>query len=68
MQNLCSGLNALFRGTNVVKRPFKSIGHKMMFASIADDFGNLWHVKTCKTYVLGLNAIFKGTKVVKHPF
>jgi hypothetical protein len=61
------GLNALFRGTKVVKHPFKSIGPKMMFASVSDDFAHLWHVKTCKTCVLGLNALFRGNKVLKHP-
>jgi hypothetical protein len=40
----------------------------MMVASISDDFGNIRHVKTCKTCVLGLNEIFQGTKLVKHPF
>jgi hypothetical protein len=34
MQNFCSSLNALFWGTKVVKHPFKSIGPKMMFASV----------------------------------
>jgi hypothetical protein len=45
MQNLCSSLNALFRGTKVVKHPFKSIGPKMMFVSVSDDFTNHRHVK-----------------------
>jgi hypothetical protein len=33
-----SGLNALFRGTKVVKHPFYSIGHKMIFGSVSDHF------------------------------
>jgi hypothetical protein len=40
----------------------------MMFASVSDDFTNLWHVKTRTTRVSGMNALFWGTKVVKHPF
>jgi hypothetical protein len=62
------GLNALFRGSKVVKHPFMSIGHKMMFASVSGDFTYLQHVKRCKTFVSGLNALFRGSKVVKHPF
>jgi hypothetical protein len=61
-------INAIFRGTKVVKHLFKSIGPKMMFVSVSNDFANLRHVKTCKTCVLGLNAPFQGNKVVKHPF
>jgi acid stress-induced BolA-like protein IbaG/YrbA len=52
-----SGLNALFRGTEVVKHPFYSIGPKMMFGSVADHFTNLRLVKRCKTCVSGLNAM-----------
>jgi acid stress-induced BolA-like protein IbaG/YrbA len=52
-----SGLNALFRGTEVVKHPFYSIGPKMMFKSVADHFTNLQLVKRCKTCVSGLNAL-----------
>ena len=75
-----SGLNALFRGTEVAKmvsyqmHPFYSIGPKMMFGSVLEHFGNLRHVKGCKTCVSGLNALFRGTKVAKmvlhliHPF
>jgi hypothetical protein len=68
MQNLSSGLNALFRGNEVVNHPFYSIGHKMMFGSVSEHFTNLRQVKRCKTCVSGLNAMFRGTKVVKHPF
>jgi hypothetical protein len=68
IQNYCSSLNALFRGTKVVKHPFKSIGPKNIFARVSDNFTNLQRVKRCKTCVLGLNALFRGTKVVKHPF
>jgi hypothetical protein len=68
MQNLCSCLNALFRGTKVTKHPFYSIGTKMMFGCIPEHFTNLRHVKICKTCVSDPNALFRGTKVVKHPF
>ena len=66
-----SSLNALFRGTEVVKivphqmNPFYSIGPKMMFGSVLEHFGNLRHVKRCKTCVSGLNALFRGTEVAK---
>jgi acid stress-induced BolA-like protein IbaG/YrbA len=63
-----SGLNALFRGTEVLKHPFYSIGPKMMFGSVSEHFANLRHVKRCKTCVSGLNALFRGTEVVKHAF
>jgi hypothetical protein len=33
-----SGLNALLRGTEVVKHPFYSIGPKMMFESVLELF------------------------------
>jgi hypothetical protein len=61
------GLNALFRGTEVVKHSFYFIGTKMMFGSVSEHFANLRHVKTCKTCVSGLNVLFWGTEVVKHP-
>jgi hypothetical protein len=67
MQNLCLGPNALFRGTEVVKHPFYSIGPKKMFGSVSVYFANLRHVIRCKTCVLDLNALFLETKVVKHP-
>jgi acid stress-induced BolA-like protein IbaG/YrbA len=63
-----SGLNALFRCTEVVKHPFYSIGPKMMFGSVSEYFTNLRQVKRCKTCVSGLNALSRGTEVVKHPF
>jgi hypothetical protein len=68
MQNLSSGLNALFRGTEVVNHPFYSIGPKIMFGSVSGHFTNLRQVKRCKTCVSGLNAMFWGTEVVKHSF
>jgi hypothetical protein len=39
------GPNAVFRGTKVVKHPFKSIGPKMMFGSISEHFANPRQVK-----------------------
>jgi hypothetical protein len=48
-----SGLNALFRGTELAKQPFYSIGTKMMFGSVLEHFANLLHVKRCKTCVSG---------------
>jgi hypothetical protein len=68
MQNLSSGLNAMFRGTYVVNHSFYSIGTKIMFGYVSEHFTNLRHVKRCKTCVSGLNAMFRGTKVVKHTF
>jgi hypothetical protein len=43
MQNLCSSLNALFRGTKVAKHPFK-----MMFGSVSEHFANIRYVKDAK--------------------
>jgi hypothetical protein len=43
-----SGLNALFRGTEVVKYSFYFIGTKMMFGSVSEHFANLRHVKDAK--------------------
>jgi hypothetical protein len=68
MQNLCLGLNALFRCTEVVKHPFYSIGPKMLFGSVSVYFANLRHVIRCKTCVSGMNPLFPETKVVKFPF
>jgi hypothetical protein len=68
MQNLCSSLNALFRGTKVVKHPVYSIGPKMMFGSVSWHFANLWHVKKMQNFCSSLSALFWGTKDVKHPF
>jgi hypothetical protein len=62
MQNLCLGLNGLFRGTEVVKHPFYSIGPKMMFRSVPVHFANLQHVKVAKL-VLSLNALFHGIEL-----
>jgi hypothetical protein len=58
----------MFRGTEVVKHPFYSIGTKMMFGSVSEHFTNLRQVIRCKTCVSALNALFQGTEVVKHPF
>jgi acid stress-induced BolA-like protein IbaG/YrbA len=60
-----SGLNAMFRGTEVVKHPFYSIGTKMMFGSVSEHFTNLRQVIRCKTCVSALNALFRGAEVVK---
>jgi hypothetical protein len=48
-----SGLKALFRGTEVMKHPFYSIGPEMMFGSVADHFTNLRQVIKCKPCVSG---------------
>jgi hypothetical protein len=63
MQNLSSGLNALFWGTEVVNHPFYSVGPKIMFGCVSEHFTNLRQVKRCKTCVLGLNAMFRGTEL-----
>jgi hypothetical protein len=68
MQNLSSGLNALFRGNEVVKHRIYSIGPKMMFGSVSELFTNIRQVKIFIPCVSGLNALFRGTEVVKHPF
>jgi hypothetical protein len=44
MKTRVSGLNALFRGTKVVKHPFYSNGPKMLFGSVTEHFPNLPHV------------------------
>jgi hypothetical protein len=43
-----SGLNALFRGNEVVKHSFYFIGTKMMFGSVTEHFTNLRKVKDAK--------------------
>jgi hypothetical protein len=63
-----SGLNTLFRGTEVVKHPFYSIGPKLIFGSVSEHFASLRQVTRCQTCVLSLNTLFWGVKVVKHPF
>jgi hypothetical protein len=55
MQNLSSGLNALLRGTEVVKHAFYSIGPKMKFGSVSEHFSNLQHEKM-KNFRPSLNA------------
>jgi hypothetical protein len=64
--SLRPSLNALFRGTEVVKHPFYSIGPKLMFMSVSENFSNLRQVTRCKTCLPSLNALFRGTNVVKH--
>jgi hypothetical protein len=64
MKTCVSGLNALFRGTKLAKKPFYSIGPQMIYGSVTEHFD----VKRCRTCVSGLNALFRGTKVAKHPF
>jgi hypothetical protein len=63
-----SGLNTLFRGTEVVKHPLYSIWPKLMLGSLSEHFANLRQVTTCKTCVWRLNALFRGTEVLKHQF
>jgi hypothetical protein len=65
MKTHVSDLNALFRGTELAKHPFYSIGPKMMFGSVSEHFANLRHIKRCHTYVSGRNALFQGTEVAK---
>jgi hypothetical protein len=48
MKTCVSVLNALFRGTKVVKHPFYSIGPKMMFGSVTEHFAIVQHVKDAK--------------------
>jgi hypothetical protein len=60
--------NPLFRGIEVAKHPFYSIGPKMTFGSVSEHFANLRHAKRCKTCVSVLNALFRGNEVAKHPF
>ena len=43
-----SGLNAPFRGNEVVNHPFYSIGPKRMFGSVSEHFANLRHGKDAK--------------------
>jgi hypothetical protein len=67
IQTCVSGLNTLFRGTEVMKHPFYSIGSKLIFGSVSEHFTNLQHVTICKTCVSSLNTLFRGIEVVKHP-
>ena len=66
-----SGLNALFRGTEVAKivsqrnQPFYTIRPKMMFESVLEHFADLRHIKRGKTCDSDLNALFRGTKVAE---
>jgi hypothetical protein len=54
------GLNALFRGTEVVKHPICSIGLKMMFGSVSYHFANLRHVRRWKSCLLGPKCTIFG--------
>jgi hypothetical protein len=63
MQNLYSSLNALFRGTEVVKHPFYSIGPKMMFGSVSEHFANIRHVKDAKLVFLAWMHYFGVPKL-----
>jgi hypothetical protein len=55
------GLNAVFRGTEVVKHPFYSIGPKLMFGTVSEHFANLRQATRCKPCVPSLNALIRGT-------
>jgi hypothetical protein len=59
-----SSLNALFRGTEVVKRPFYSIGPKMMFGCVSKHFADL-DMQKMPNLCSSLNVLFWGTKFVK---
>jgi hypothetical protein len=63
-----SGLNALFRGTELEWHPFYYIGTKMMFGGISKHFANLRHIKRCNSCVSGLTTLFRGIEVAMHPF
>jgi hypothetical protein len=47
-KNCVSGLNTLFRGTELLKHPFCSIRSKIMFGCVSEHFANLRHVKDAK--------------------
>jgi hypothetical protein len=64
MQNLDSDLNALFRGTEVGKHPFYSIGTKMIFGSVLKYFANLWHNKDGKLVFWASMHYFKVPKLM----
>jgi hypothetical protein len=40
-----SGLNALFRGSELEWHPFYYIGTEMMFGTVSEHFANIWHKK-----------------------
>jgi acid stress-induced BolA-like protein IbaG/YrbA len=58
-----SGLNALFRGTEVVKHSFYFDGTKMMFGSVSEHFANLRHVTKVQNLCFGLNALIQVPKL-----
>ena len=66
-----SGLNALFRGTEVAKmisqqnQPIYLGRPQTMFESASEHFADLRHVKRGKICVSSLNALFRGTEVAK---
>jgi hypothetical protein len=55
-----SGVNALIRGTEVVKHPFYSIGPKMMFGSVSEYFTNLRQVKEMQNLCFGTECTVSG--------
>jgi hypothetical protein len=63
MQNLSSGLNALIRGTEVVKHTFYSIGPKMMLGSVSEHFDNIRQVKDAKLVFRDLIHCFEVPKL-----
>jgi hypothetical protein len=63
LKTCVSGMNALFRGTEVAKHPFYSIGTKMMFWSVLDHFAKLRHEKKLKTCVSGRMNYFEVPKL-----
>jgi hypothetical protein len=56
-----------FFATKVLKNPFYSVGRKLMFGSVSEQFANLQHVKDA-ILMLEVSALFRGTKVAKHSF
>jgi acid stress-induced BolA-like protein IbaG/YrbA len=58
-----SGLNALFRGTEVVQHSFYFIGTKMMFGSVTEHFAKLRYVKDAKLVFRALMHYFKVPKL-----
>ena len=66
-----SGLNPLFRGTEVAKmvsqrnQPLYPIRSQTMFEGVSEHFANLRHKKVCKTCVPAVNALFRGIELSK---
>ena len=69
MQYLCFGLNTLFRGTEVAKmvshqmHRFYSMGLKIMFGSVLEQFGNLRNLRDAILVFSGLNDYFGVPKL-----